>query len=127
MMRLAKSIFGVYRIYIDSESKIVLSSGDGNILAEGYLSLDDCTPENQVISESDEIEDSIYNDTDDLLPKIRPESITFEYPMSLSDFKQIKANPYGYINHCDGSGFIQKVIYKPNDGKASFELRNKYD
>jgi hypothetical protein len=127
MMRLAKSIFGVYRIYTDSESKIVLSSGDGNILAEGWLSLDDCTPENQVISESDEIEDSIYNDTDDLLPKIRPESITFEYPMSLSDFKRIKANPYGYINHCDGSGFIQKVIYKPNDGKASFELRNKYD
>ncbi len=127
MMRLAKSIFGAYRVFTDSDSKIVLSSGDGNILAEGYLSLDDCTPENQVISESDDIEDSIYNDTDDLKPIIRPESIIFDYPMSLSDFKKIKANPYGYINHCDGKGWISKVIYKPNDGKASFELRNSYD
>ena len=62
-----------------------------------------------------------------MIPIIRPESIIFEYPMSLSDFKRIKANPYGFINHCDGSGIIQKIIYKPNDGKASFELRNKYD
>jgi len=127
MMRVAKSFFGAYRDFQGVNSKIVLSSGDGNLLAEGWLSLDDCTPENQVISESDDIVDDIYQDTDLLLPKIRPESIIFEYPMSLSDFKRIKANPYGYINHCDGRGFITKVIYKPNEGKASFELRNKYD
>lgn len=127
MMRLAKTFMGAYRVFTSADSKVILSSGDGNILAEGWLSLDDCTPENEAISESDEIEDSIYRDTDDLKPKVRPESIIFDYPMSLSDFKRIKANPYGYIDHCDGSGFITKVVYKPNDGKASFELRNKYD
>ena len=127
MMRLAKSIFGAYRIFTDSESKIVLSSGDGNLLAEGWLSLDDCTPENAAISESDDIVGEIYEREEYLEPIIRPESIIFEYPMSLSDFKRIKANPYGYINHCDGTGYITKIIYKPNDGKASFELRNKYD
>ena len=127
MMRVAKSFFGAYRDFQGTDSKIILQSGDGNIIAEGWLSLDDCTPEDEAISESDDIVDDIYQDTDLLLPKIRPESIIFEYPMSLSDFKRIKANPYGYINHCDGRGYIQKVIYKPNDGKASFELRNSYD
>ena len=127
MMRVAKSFFGAYRDFQGTDSKIILQSGDGNIIAEGWLSLDDCTPEDEAISESDDIVDDIYQDTDLLLPKIRPESIIFEYPMSLSDFKRIKANPYGYINHCDGRGYITKVIYKPNDGKASFELRNSYD
>jgi len=127
MMRLAKLFMGAYRDYTALESKIVLSSGEGNILAEGFLSLDDCTPENTAIGESDDITDDKFERVEDILPIIRPESIIFEYPMSLSDFKRIKANPYGYINHCDGEGFISKIIYKPNDGKASFELRNKYD
>ena len=127
MMRLAKLFMGAYRDYTGLDSKIILSSGDGNLLAEGWLSLDDCTPENQAISESDEIKEDIYARVEDVIPIIRPESIIFEYPMSLSDFKRIKANPYGFINHCDGTGYISKIIYKPNDGKASFELRNKYD
>lgn len=130
MMRLAKLFMGVYRDHLDAGSRIELQSGDGNLLAEGWLSLDDCTPEGEVINESTPIEASIFARVEDVTPILRPESITFEYPMSLSDYKAIKANPYGYILHSCGDeeqkGHISKIVYKPNAGKASFELRNRY-
>jgi len=126
MMRLAKLFFGSYRDHEAANSKIVLQSGEGNLLAEG-LCTNECTPENEVMSESEEITSSKFTDEEQALPLIRPESVTFEYPMSLADFKRIRANPYGYIKHCSGKGYIFKIIYRPNEGKANFELRNKYD
>lgn len=128
LMRWVKSFFGSYRDYADADSKLILSSGEGNILAEGYLS-DLCSPEDTIMSENEDIDSTKFKDVTDAVPLIRPESVIFDYPMSLSDFKIIRANPYGYILHdCgpDKKGHIDKIRYRPSAGVASFELRNRY-
>jgi hypothetical protein len=130
MMRLAKLFLGAYRDVDAVNSKIVFQSGDGNIVAEGWIPDDDCTPEENIISESDEIHKDIFAREEEAQPLLRPESVTFEYPMSLKDFKAIRANPYGYILHnCGGvekKAHIFKIVYRPNAGKANIELRNRY-
>jgi hypothetical protein len=125
-MRLANQFLGSYRDHEAVNSKLVLQSGDGNLLASG-LCTNECTPEDEVMSESDSIDVTKFVDEDQAKPLIRPEVINFEYPMSLADFKRIRANPYGYIKHCSGKGHIFKIIYRPNEGKANFELRERYD
>lgn len=129
LMRWAKMFLGCYRDYTAADSKIIFVSGTGNFLAEGFMN-DACSPEAMAVPENIDIEDGIFLDTEEAKPILRPESITFEYPMSLKDFKKIRANPYGYILHACGStnqkAHIMKISYKPNAGTAAYELSNRY-
>lgn len=105
----------------------MFSSGTGNYLAAGFIP-DECSPEAGILAESNDL-------TKDALkfPEVisRAESSTFEAPLSLDDFTRIRANPYGFISYeCAGvwhKAYIQKITYRMSKGKASFELRSKYE
>lgn len=128
LMRWFRSIAGEYRDHTANE--IIFSAGTGNILAEGRLD-DDCSLEAEVLSEQENLEVAKFKDADEAQPMIRPESITFEYPMSLADFKALRANPYGFISYECGvtwfEGHLISVKYKPSNGIATFDLRKKYE
>jgi hypothetical protein len=115
----------------DPNNKFNFSKGTGNFLAEGFIIDDACTPENQIISENYPVNIDIFADEETAIPKLRPELTIFEYPMSLSDFNAIMANPYGYIKYQCGTGrfnkaYIMSIKYAISQGKATFELKEKY-
>jgi hypothetical protein len=128
LMKWFKSLSGNYRDH--TTKSLIFASGTGNILAEGKID-DDCALELNATSESDNIEVTDFKNASDATPILRPESITFEYPMSLSDFLELRANPYGYISYQCGSdwlkGYVNKISYRPSNGMASFDLRKKYE
>lgn len=72
-----------------------------------------------------------FKDPKQASPLLRPENITFDYPMSLTEFLKVRANPYGYISYQCGTdewfkGYIFSLRFRIGDGVASIELRNKY-
>jgi hypothetical protein len=124
-MRWFDRVANCYR-NITNADKLIFSSGDGNYKAEGELLDTLCRLESGVISESDDIDLTKFNDPDDGTPITRPERVVFKYPVSFSDYNLIKANPYGLIEYhtkCEkGFGWIDEITYKPNEGLANFSL-----
>jgi hypothetical protein len=113
-----------------STAKFYFSSGTGNLTAEGFIN-DDCSPELTTIAENDDVQQSVIKSSSQYNPIIKPESFTFEYPLSVEQFKKLRANPYGYISVQCGNGdylkyHIMKISYKPTKGVASLELRTRY-
>lgn len=53
------------------------------------------------------------------------EIVSFYYPLTISQYKAIKANPYGLINYGTGAGWIKELTYKLHEGIASFKLIKK--
>ncbi len=106
--------------------KLIFNEGDGNYIAAGQLNSAHCNWDGGVISESQDISMADFADDQDAAPILRPERVSFDYPLSMSDFKRIKALPYGLINYsndCErGSGWIDELEYTPNTGLAKFTL-----
>lgn len=104
-------------------------SGTGNYQAGGFIP-DHCSPEVAIVLENNDLGAWVLK-PDYFNPLVRAESVTFEYPLSLDDFSRIRANPYGYISYeCAGTwkkAYITKITYRMSKGKATFELRNKYE
>lgn len=128
MMRWYKTIASSYRNFMDSVNKIFFSSGTGNILATGQMADDFCRPETIITSEN---QDVFFPQLIDSTPIWINEIVTFDYPMSLKDYKGIKAEPYGYISFQCGNGswdkgFIESIQYKPVKGEATIILKRKY-
>lgn len=74
-----------------------------------------------------------WNDSNalNISPIWLPEIYSFEYPLTYTQFKAIKANPYGYIEFYKfaddvKSGFIMNMEYRIKNGMAKFELLRKY-
>jgi hypothetical protein len=132
LMRWFKSIAQSYVSLVNTTSKLFFTSGTGNYLAEGNISVyDSCRIENKVLAENDDIDYNDFQNTDDATPIYQPEIITFDYPLSLADYKLIKSNPYGYLNVQCGQGvffqaYIKNVQYKPAEGMATFTLIKKW-
>lgn len=111
---------------------LYFTAGTGNYLAAGNLNAaDDCRLENKSLSESSDLHSTDFDNTIDATPIYKPEIITFEYPLSIADYKLIKANPYGYINmQCGNGAFVKGFIwtfeYRPAEGKGKFELLLKW-
>lgn len=66
-----------------------------------------------------------------ITPLWLPETFAFEYPLTYSEFKTVKANPYGYIEFYKFSdevfqGFILNMEYSLKTGKTKFVLLRKY-
>ena len=82
--------------------------------------------ENAVISEMDSIISSLFANAGDISPFLAAEQLTFDFPMSISDFRAILANPYGKIywenQYESGYGYISTVKYQPEEGIANFVL-----
>lgn len=128
IMRWFKSIAQSYVNIVNTTSQIFFTSGTGNYLAEGMISpYDTCSLDGLVLAENDDIHASDFKNISAATPIYKPETITFTYPLSVSEYKTIKAAPYGYINVQCGTGviikaFIKTIEYKPAEGTAEFVL-----
>ena len=124
-MRWLNKILVSYRSFTDA-AKLIFTDGDANVFAEGELPDGSCKLENRVIKENMMINREIFNDTDEAAPFLLPERVTFDYPMNSREYNDIRANPNGLIyfeNDCDsGHGYIEKIIYQPEQGIANFSL-----
>lgn len=83
----------------------------------------------ELLSESQSFQ---WNDSDvkNITPLWLPETFSFEYPLTYSQFKAILTNPYGYIEFYKFSdevfqGFIMKMEYQLKTGLTKFELLRK--
>lgn len=135
LMRWFKSIINSYVNLSDSASKLFFSAGTGNLTAEGELiqgAYDQaCKLENMVIRENQDLFITHFERQEDAIPMWMPETITYEYPMSVSDYRRIREKPYGYINFQCGNGdfqkgYINEVKYRLSQGKATFILKLKW-
>lgn len=128
LMRWFKSIAQSYVNLSNTASKIFFTSGTGNYLAEGQLSpYDVCRLEAGVLPENSDISINSFQDPLKGTPFYKAETVKFVFPLSVKDYKTIKANPYGYINVQCGTGpviktYIKSINYKPADGTAEFLL-----
>lgn len=73
-----------------------------------------------------------YNDSnaENIAPLYLPEIYSFEYPISYTQFKAIKANPYGYVEFYKDAddvkrGYILSLEYAVKGGMTKFELLKK--
>lgn len=132
LMRWFKSIAQCYVNLSNTTSKLFFSSGEGNYIASGTLTTPDgCRLENKVLSESHDLVIADFLSTVNGTPIYLPETVEFEYPLSLADYLIIKSNPYGYIEfQCGNSiiekGFVKNIRYKPSEGIAQFNLIKKW-
>lgn len=131
LMRWYRSIVNSYPNISGSDNKLFFSAGTGNLVAEGEMTSTFCKLENTVIRENQDLFTTHFTDTADATPLWRNETVSFEYPLSLKDYRDIKSNPYGYVSFQCGQGefekgFIKELKYKPNAGKATFILRKKW-
>lgn len=135
LMRWYKSIANSYVNLSDSNSKLLFSAGTGNITAEGELTQgvydDICKLENMVIRENQNLFITHFERQEDAIPLWKPETVVYEYPMSVADYRMIKANPYGYISFQCGQGdflkgYINEVKYRMARGIATFNLKIKW-
>lgn len=107
--------------------------GQGNYLAEMEL-INGCIYEKSGVNlkENQDIDSGDTNTTPQAYPIFKFELVDYDYPMSLAQFQNIKANPRGVIEYRGTDmttmeqGFIYNIQYKPNEGIATFTLMPKY-
>lgn len=134
LMRWFKSIANSYPNIIDTASKLFFSSGTGNLTATGEIAgaYPTCKWENGEKAENQDLHRTDFADQSEATPLWRPEYITLRYPLSVKDYKYIKANPYGYISVQCGTGeyirgYIQNINYRLTKGQADFTLKLKWE
>lgn len=134
LMRWFKSIANSYPNIYDSANKLFFASGTGNFLAEGQIggAYPACKLENGVKAENRDLGVMDFVDTTQATPLWKPEYATLKYPLSVADYKKLKANPYGYISFQCGTGewkkgYIQNSRYRLNKGEADFTLKLKWE
>lgn len=133
LMRWFKSIANSYPNITDTANKLFFSSGTGNFLAEGEIggAYPTCKLENGVKAENRDLSVLDFADVADATPLWRPDYATLKYPLSVADYKALKARPYGYISFQCGTGewkkgYVQNLRYRLNKGEADFTLKIKY-
>lgn len=58
---------------------------------------------------------------------MKAETISFTYPLSVAEYRKVKANPYGLIEVDGVLGWIKEFTYSFADGEATFKLIPKAD
>lgn len=58
---------------------------------------------------------------------MKAESISFTYPLSVAEYRKVKANPYGLIEVDGVLGWIKEFTYSFADGEATFKIIPKAD
>lgn len=133
LMRWFKSIANSYANISDSANKLFFASGTGNFLAEGEIggAYPACKLENGVKAENRDLGALDFIDITQATPLWKPEYAALRYPLSVADYKTLKANPYGYISFQCGTGewkkaYIQNLRYRLNKGECDFTLKLKW-
>lgn len=132
LMRWFKSIANSYPNITDSSNKIYFSSGTGNFVAQGEINGSNCKLENGPKAENRDLGILDFANQGDATPLWSPEYTEFKYPLSIADYRKLKANPYGYISFQCGTGewkkgYVQNLRYRMNKGEADFTLKLKYE
>lgn len=134
LMRWFKSIANSYPNLTDTSNKLFFSSGTGNFIAEGQIggAYPACKLENGVKAENRDLGKYDFANESDATPLWKPEYEDLKYPLSIGDYRLLKANPYGYISFQCGTGewkkgYIQNMRYRLNKGEADFTLKIKWD
>ncbi len=110
-----------------SATNLLFSGGDGNFVAEGLLN-NGCIYEVSVLKENENLDESKFDEPEFAQPWIKPEKVTFKYPVSIQEFLEISSNKYGKIKYRANEfdaweyGWISEIKYLPNDGIAEFNL-----
>lgn len=124
-MRWMPAIINSYR-HVGNGSKMIFTSGDGNVYARGTMTGNFCIPCSQLLSEKDTIVPGNLVNPADGKPLFHNEEIVFDYPMNLAQYKNIRNNPHGLIQYStdgiSGYGWVRKITYKPAQGMATFTL-----
>lgn len=131
LMRWYKSIAAGFTSLYDTVSKLFFISGTGNLTASGEMTDETCKLESSSISENQNLFITHFADPADATPIWKPETRTYDYPMSLADYNSVKEFPYGYVSAQCGTGefekyWIQEIKYRISKGEATFILRKKY-
>lgn len=131
LMRWYRSIAAGFVGLSDSINKLFFSSGTGNLQASGIMTDTECRLENAELLENQDLFVTHFANQVDYTPLWINEQRSYEYPMSIKDYKLLKSNPYGYIaSQCGNEEFknywIKEVKFKPVKGSATFILRRKY-
>ncbi len=132
LMRWFKSIAGMYSNQADSTSRIDFSAGEGNYTAKGEMESPVCKIEVDTIGENETVNKLKFLNDVDAAPLWKPEQFKSTYPLSVKDYKKLKAKPYGYLSYQCGNGdyekgFIEEIVWEINKGEAEFTLKKKYD
>lgn len=131
LMRWYKTIAAGFASLYDSANKLFFSSGTGNLIAKGELDPDGCVQEHAPIQENQNLFWTDFDFQADFTPIWKNETITYEYPMSISEYRTLKADPYGYVSAQCGNGdfnkyWLKEIKFKLTKGIATFILRRKY-
>lgn len=104
-----------------SEMSNIKQNAENYTLRERYYrkyQLDSAGKENTPIPSSDDI----------IIPRVfKAETLSFTYPLTIAQYKAIKANPYGLIEVDGIQGWIKEFTYSFADGEATFKLIPKAD
>lgn len=106
------------------DDKLIFAGGEGYLKAD-LKTLSDCSVEANVLSESQTIKKSAFEDQDVPIPIFRPETVSFEYPITREDFVRIKANPHGLIEFDGEYGWIDEIDFDLLRCMGEFKLRPK--
>jgi hypothetical protein len=134
-LRWFKSIANGYTNIYNTSNKIFFSSGTGNISAciklidTGYS--DPCVDEAVKLCENQDLSISLFSDVDKGAPIWKNETIDFDYPLSIGEYKLLKQNRYKKIKFQCGlgeydEGWIKEIKFRPIEGEATFTLIKKY-
>jgi hypothetical protein len=131
LMRWYKSIAPSYVNISDSANKLFFTAGTGNLIASGMMTDPTCRLESMELQENQNLFVTHFANPDDYTPLWMNEIKTYDYSISLADYRAIKATPYGYISVQCGSGdyikyWIKEIKYRLNEGTGTFILRRKY-
>lgn len=131
LMRWYKSIAAGFIGLANSFNRLFFSSGTGNFQAKGMMTDPECRLENAELQENQHLFVTNFANQQDYTPLWKNEQKAYEYPMSVKDYKAVKANPYGYIAaQCGNDDFlnywIKEIKFKVAKGVATFILRRKY-
>lgn len=131
LMRWYKTIASGFANISDVRNMLFFTSGTGNLIASGLMTDTFCRQENSDLQENQNLFVTKFTNVADYTPLWKNELITYEYPMSVADYRAVKENPYGYISAQCGNGeftkyWITEIKYKPMKGTAQIAGRLKY-
>lgn len=135
LMRWFKSIINSYPNLFNTTNKLFFSSGTGNFIASGEIggAYPECKLENGPKRENRDLYITDFVDQTEAVPLWKPEYMTFKYPLSVQEYRTLKANPYGYVSVSCGNnndfikGYIQEVRYSLAKGSADIVLKLKWE
>lgn len=116
-----------------TDESLYFTDGSGNITAATNITDKACVVETDaLLSENETINEDVFASINDTWAIAQNETITFEYPLTQTQFQAVLANPYGLIGYTcqDGVtqyGWIEDFKFQPRTGMTEFILKPKIE